>query len=159
MIVETLMIGTQGQKAHIVYKECKASIEDYVIDYLFCCLYDFLHSLAVQLRLLLLVIHNFHYLKMNKYCFQIYRSKVHENFEFQKSHGLHYPQYNFSYLVITSPPLLEDPSWVQTIYFNPNCHPFFTMSCLLAQILCFSDLQDCLLLFKPTNQIILLTLP
>ena len=33
MIVETLMSGTQGEKAHIVYKEGKATTVGYVIDY------------------------------------------------------------------------------------------------------------------------------
>ena len=47
MIIVTLMSGTQGEKAHIVYKEGKAAIDGYVIDYLFCGPCDFLHSLAV----------------------------------------------------------------------------------------------------------------
>ena len=38
---------TPGEKDHIVYKEGKAAIDGYVIDYCFCGMYDFLHSLAV----------------------------------------------------------------------------------------------------------------
>ena len=33
MIVETLMSGTQSEKAHMVYKEDKTAIEGHVIDY------------------------------------------------------------------------------------------------------------------------------
>ena len=115
-------------------------------------------------KFIFLVIHIFHYLKMTKYWFQISRNKVHEHCEFQKSHSLHYPQDNFFTIsslchAKLSPPLLEDPSRVQAILFYPNCHSFFTMSCLLAQILCFSYLQYSLLLIKPTNPIILMTLP
>ena len=33
MIVETIMSGTQDEKTHIVYKEGKAAIVGYVIDY------------------------------------------------------------------------------------------------------------------------------
>ena len=47
MIVVTLMSGTQGEKAHIVYKEGKVAIVGYVIEYWFCGLHDFLHSSAV----------------------------------------------------------------------------------------------------------------
>ena len=47
MIIVTLMSGTQGEKAHTIYKEGKTAIDGYVIDYLFCGLYDFLHPLAV----------------------------------------------------------------------------------------------------------------
>ena len=47
MIVVTLMSGTQGEKVHIFYKEGKAAIDGYVINYLSCGLYDFLHSSAV----------------------------------------------------------------------------------------------------------------
>ena len=36
MIVETLMSGTQGDKAHIVYKEGKVAIDGYVFGLLFC---------------------------------------------------------------------------------------------------------------------------
>ena len=44
MIVVTLMSGTQGEKAHIVYKEGKETIDGYVFYYWFCGLYDFFHS-------------------------------------------------------------------------------------------------------------------
>ena len=47
MIVVTLMSGTQGEKANIVYKEGKASIDGYVGDYWFCGMNDFLHSSTV----------------------------------------------------------------------------------------------------------------
>ena len=47
MIVVALMSVTQGEKAHIVSKEGKATIVSYVIDYWFCGLHDFLHSLVV----------------------------------------------------------------------------------------------------------------
>ena len=47
MIVETLISGTQGEKAHIVYKEDKAAICGYVIGYWFFGLHDFLHPLVV----------------------------------------------------------------------------------------------------------------
>ena len=33
MMVQTLMSGTQGEKSHSVYKEGKAAIVIYVIDY------------------------------------------------------------------------------------------------------------------------------
>ena len=47
MMVETLMSGTQGEKVHIVYKEVKAAIVGYVIDYWFYGLQNILHSSAV----------------------------------------------------------------------------------------------------------------
>ena len=47
MIVVNLMSGTQGEEAHIVYKEGKVAIDGYVVDYWFYGLYDFLHPLAV----------------------------------------------------------------------------------------------------------------
>ena len=47
MIVVALMSGAQGDKAQISYNEGKEAIEGYVMDYWFCGLYDFLHSLAV----------------------------------------------------------------------------------------------------------------
>ena len=47
MIIENLMSGNQGEKAHIFYKEGKAAIVGYLINYLFCGLHDFLHSSTI----------------------------------------------------------------------------------------------------------------
>ena len=87
----------------------------------------------VSIPFLICVIHhNFYYMQMTKYWFQISKNKIPEYCEFQKSHCLHYPYGKFFTILpflysMVNLPLLKDPSWACSTHLYPISPPITSL--------------------------------